>query len=128
MVLGRALQSDTLLGWNAPEGCGSACNYTIQYAAPAFRCTELDMDGVITMVPIDDDLTFVYNYTCNIDRATYLVSNMSMAWRTDYDFNGKTTIAGARCSLYNTTQQAVVSFANNTGNISPSIISYDSLI
>ncbi|KAK0207467.1 hypothetical protein IW262DRAFT_1469412 [Armillaria fumosa] len=127
-VLGQALQSDTLLGWNAPAGCRSACNYTIQYAAPALRCTELDMDEVIAMVPSDDDLTTVYNSTYNIDRATYLVADISMAWRTDYDANGKPSIAGARCSLYNTTQQAVVSFVNNTGNISPSILSYNSFI
>ncbi|PBK65004.1 hypothetical protein ARMSODRAFT_1053310 [Armillaria solidipes] len=79
-VLGQALQSDTLLSWNAPAG------------------------------------------------TTYLVANMSMVWRTTYDANGNTTIAGARCSLYNTTQQSVVSFVNNTGNISPSIISYNNFI
>ncbi|KAK0475403.1 hypothetical protein IW261DRAFT_1595410 [Armillaria novae-zelandiae] len=127
-VLGHALQSPSLLGWNAPAGCGSACHYTIQYTAPALRCTELDMDEVITMVPSDDDLTTLYNSTYNIDMATYLVTNMSMAWRSDNDANGNSTIAGACCSLYNTTQQAVVSFVNNFGNISPHIISYDSLI
>ncbi|SJL15171.1 uncharacterized protein ARMOST_18657 [Armillaria ostoyae] len=65
------------------------------------------------MVPSDGDLTTVYNATYNIDRTTYLVANMSMAWRTTYDANGNTTIAGARCSLYNTTQQSVVSFSMN---------------
>ncbi|KAK0194747.1 hypothetical protein F5146DRAFT_1171901 [Armillaria mellea] len=127
-VLSQALQSDTLLGWNAPPGCGSACNYTIQYAAPALRCIEFNTDEGITMVPSDDDLTTVYNAMYNIDRTTYSVANISMAWRTTYDTNTESTIAGARCSLYNTTQQAVIKFANNTGNISPSIISYDSLV
>ncbi len=41
-----------------------------------------------------------------------------------YDTNGKSAVAGTRCSLYNTTQQSVVSFVNNTGMISPTIISY----
>ncbi|KAK0207471.1 hypothetical protein IW262DRAFT_1419737 [Armillaria fumosa] len=127
-VLGQALQSDTLFGWNAPAECGTACNYTIQYAAPALRCTELDMNEVIKMVPSNGSTITVYNATYNIDNTTVMPANISMAWRTAYDANGKPTIAGARCSLYNTTQQAVVSFANNTKNISPSIISYGVLV
>ncbi|KAK0241022.1 hypothetical protein EDD85DRAFT_764124 [Armillaria nabsnona] len=124
MALSQAFQSDRLLGWKAPAGCGTACNYTIQYPAPALRCTGLDTDEVDTMVPSDDDLTTLYNATYNIDSTPFSVTNMTMAWRT-YDANGKLTIGGARCSLYNTTQQSVVSFVNNFGTISPSIISYN---
>ncbi|KAK0184142.1 hypothetical protein F5146DRAFT_1145785 [Armillaria mellea] len=40
-VLSRALQSETLIGWNPPAGCRTACNYMIRYSAPALRCTEL---------------------------------------------------------------------------------------
>ncbi len=50
---------------------------------------------------------------------------LSITWRT-YDTNGKSTVAGTCCSLYNTTQQSVVSFVNNTRMISPSIKSYNS--
>ncbi|PBK65037.1 hypothetical protein ARMSODRAFT_961594 [Armillaria solidipes] len=122
-VLSQALQSDTLLGWNAPAGCGTACNYTIQYAAPALRCTELGMDKVNTMLPfVDTYARIVYNATSN---SAEFIGPMSIAWRT-YDTNGKSTIGGTRCSLWNTTQQSVVSFVNNTGMISPSIISYNS--
>lgn len=127
-VLSRALQSDTLIGWNAPVGCGSACNYTIQYPAPALRCTELGIDEVNTLVPSNNLIVTMYNATHNMDNTTAIPANLSMAWRTTYNGKGETTVAGARCALYNTTQQAVVSFVNNTGIISPSIISYHSLI
>ncbi|PBK64997.1 hypothetical protein ARMSODRAFT_1022702 [Armillaria solidipes] len=125
-VLGRALQSDALIGWNAPVGCGSECNYTIQYPAPALRCTELSPDEVNAMLPGTDEIDpTVYNARSNLtDPITG--ANITMAWRT-YEADGKITAAGACCSLYNTTQQAVVSFVNNTGMISPSIISYGDL-
>ncbi|KAK0431402.1 hypothetical protein EV421DRAFT_1927773 [Armillaria borealis] len=127
-VLGLALQSEKLMGWNAPAGCGTACNYTIQYTAPALRCTELDMDELNTMLPSSDLSTAVYNVTfTTVYNATFqpFIEPMSIAWRT-YDTNGKSTVAGTRCSLWNTTQKSVVSFVNNTGMISPSIISYNS--
>ncbi|SJL15175.1 uncharacterized protein ARMOST_18661 [Armillaria ostoyae] len=121
-VLDRALQSETLMGWNAPAGCGTACNYTIQYSAPALRCTELAIDEANTMLPIQD----IYNKT--VYNATNSpgghIEPMSIAWRT-FDTNGKSTISGTRCALWNTTQQSVVSFANNTGMISPNITSYN---
>ncbi|KAK0431398.1 hypothetical protein EV421DRAFT_1743149 [Armillaria borealis] len=121
--------SETLMGWNAPAGCGTACNYTIQYSAPALRCTELAIDEANTMLPVSQEIGNITVYT--VYNATTLYTDpvvteyMSIAWRT-YDTNGKSTIAGTRCSLYNTTQQSVVSFVNNTGMISPSIISYNS--
>ncbi len=124
MALSQAFQSDRPLGWKAPAGCGSACNYTIQYPAPALRCTELDTDEADTMVPSDDDSTTLYNATYDINSTPFLATNMTIASRT-YDANGKLTIDGARCWLYNTTQQSVVSFVNNVGTISPSIISYN---
>ncbi len=124
-VMAHALQSDTLIGWNAPAGCGTACNYTIQYPAPALRCTELDVDEVNTMLPIlDTSNRIVYNA---MDTYPGFTGPMSMSWRT-YDAGGKSSNAGTRCWLYNTTQQSVVSFINNTAMISPSIISYDSLV
>ncbi len=126
-VLGQALQSETLMGWNAPAGCGTACNYTIQYSAPALRCTELAIDAADTMLPVSQETSEilpVYNATI---LHTLYTEVISIAWHT-YDTNGKSTVAGTRCLLYNTTQKSVVSFVNNTGIISPSIISYNSPI
>ncbi|KAK0241013.1 hypothetical protein EDD85DRAFT_934126 [Armillaria nabsnona] len=125
-VLGLALQSDTLIGWNAPAECGTACNYTIQYSAPALRCTELTIDEANTLLPVNQETrhTTVYNAT-NTIQGELILDSLSVAWRT-YDTNGKSTVAGTCCSLYNTTQQSVVSFVNNTRVISPSIISYNS--
>ncbi|PBK65005.1 hypothetical protein ARMSODRAFT_1022709 [Armillaria solidipes] len=129
-VLGLALQSETLMGWNAPAGCGTACNYTIQYSAPALQCIELAIDEANTMLPgnqlIGDGLTpyTVYNAT-TLSHVGGIIDPISIAWRT-YDTNGTYTVAGTRCSLYSTTQQSVVSFVNNTGMIFPSIISYNS--
>ncbi len=105
----------SFLPGDAPVGCGAACNYTIQYIAPALQCTELGMDEVNRLVPSTVPYTVIYN-------ATYTGMNMSMAWRM-YGANGQSTATGAHCSLYNTTQQSVVSFINNNGTISPSIIS-----
>lgn len=53
-----------------------------------------------------------------------------MAWRTQddalsTDAFSNATVSGARCSLYNTTQRAVVSFLNSTATIRPNIISYN---
>ncbi len=122
-VLGHALQSETLIGWNAPVGCETACNYTIRYSAPALQCTELAIGEANTMLPVSQNNLTVYNAT--ILNPLGLIEPISIAWRT-YDTNGTSTVAGTRCSLYNTTQQSVVSFVNNTGMISPSIISYNS--
>ncbi len=124
-VLAKALQSETLMGWKAPAGCGTACNYTIQYSAPALRCVELAIDEVNTMLPIDQEAGEITVYNATTLDPFGGFSEPSIAWRT-YDTNGKSAVAGTRCSLYNTTQQSVVSFVNNTGMISPSIISYDS--
>ncbi|PBK95087.1 hypothetical protein ARMGADRAFT_1061841 [Armillaria gallica] len=131
-----ALQSETLIGWNAPAGCGTACNYTIQYSVPALRRTELAIDEVNTMLPASQLTvmgptrpTTVYPVYTVYNASTRDVGGsielLSIAWRT-YDTNGTSTVAGTYCSLYNTTQQSVVSFVNNTGMISPSIISYHS--
>ncbi len=124
-VLGQALQSEILVGWDAPSGCGTACNYTIQYSAPALLCAELAIDEANTMLPVSGETgdRTVYNATTLNSVEGYL-QPISIAWRT-YDTNGKSTVAGTRCSFYNTTQQSVVSFVNNTGMIFPSIISYD---
>ncbi|PBK95079.1 hypothetical protein ARMGADRAFT_1144773 [Armillaria gallica] len=126
-LLDHALQSETLMGWNAPAGCGTACNYTIQYSAPAVRCTELAIDEANTMLPVRQGTgsRIVYNATTLIPVGGS-IDPIFIAWRT-YDTNGKSTVAGTRCSLYNSTQKSVLSFANNTGTIFPSIISYNSL-
>ncbi len=124
-VLDHALQSNTLDGWNAPVGCGIECSYTIQYIAPALRCTELSLNEVDALLPDYDAHPTVYNSTSSFSDPT-TGANMSMAWRT-YEADGKSNTAGARCSLYNTTQQSIVSFVNNTRIISPAIISYDNL-
>ncbi|KAK0437410.1 hypothetical protein EV421DRAFT_1975540 [Armillaria borealis] len=87
-VLGHALQSDTLIGWNAPVGCGSECNYTVQYLAPALQCTELGTDEVNTM--LWQNVHFpatVYNATYNLTNPS-TGTNLSMAWRT-YHADGK---------------------------------------
>ncbi len=60
------MQSETLMGWKAPAGCGTACNYTIQYFAPALRCIELAIDEANTMLRIqslEDSVSTVYNAT-----------------------------------------------------------------
>ncbi|PBK64987.1 hypothetical protein ARMSODRAFT_978674 [Armillaria solidipes] len=123
-VLGHALQSDTLIGWNVPVGHGFECNYMVQYLAPGLQCTELGMDEVNTM--LWQNIHFpatVYDATYNLtDPSTG--ANLSMVWHM-YHADGKSTAAGACCLLYNTTQQSVVSFVNNTRIISPSIISYN---
>ncbi|PBK65001.1 hypothetical protein ARMSODRAFT_1022706 [Armillaria solidipes] len=109
---------------NAPAGCGTACNYTIQYIAPALQCTELAIYEANTMLPINT-YRFTYEIVYNATNPAGPIGPMSIAWHT-YDTNRKSSIGGTRCSLYNTTQQSVVSFVNNTGMISPSIISYNS--
>ncbi|KAK0240997.1 hypothetical protein EDD85DRAFT_934124 [Armillaria nabsnona] len=126
-VLGLALQSNTLMGWNAPTECGTACNYTIQYSAPALRCTELTIDEVITMLPFSQETSERTMYNTTSPVGELILEPLSIAWRT-YDTNGKSTVAGTRCLLYNTTQHSVVSFVNNTGMIFPSIISYNNLV
>ncbi len=73
------------------------------------------MDEVNILVPSTVPYMVVYN-------ATYTGTNMSMAWHM-YGDNGQSTATGALCSLYNTTQQSVISFVNNNRTISPSIIS-----
>ncbi|PBK65014.1 hypothetical protein ARMSODRAFT_1053323 [Armillaria solidipes] len=122
-VLSLALQSETLMGWNAPAGCGTACNYMIQYTAPALRCTELAIDEANTMLNVSTDSSDRIVY--NAGSGGPFITPMSITWRT-YDTNRNSTIGGTRCSLWNTTQKSVVSFVNNTGMIFPSIISYDS--
>ncbi len=113
------------MGWDAPSGCGTACKYTIPYSATALICAELALDDANTMLPVSGETgdRTVYNATTLNSVEGYL-QPISIAWHT-YDTNGKSTVAGTRCSFYNTTQQSVVSFVNNTGMIFPSIISYD---
>ncbi|KAK0226214.1 hypothetical protein IW262DRAFT_1457441 [Armillaria fumosa] len=137
-TLGQSLQSDELIGWKAPLSCGTGCNYTFEYPAPALRCFDLGPDDLF-----DDDESVnplppapshylvklrtttpvrgVYNATYSFDFRT---ADIAMAWRT-YNADNESAVSGVRCSLYNTTQQATVSFVNNTGIISPRILSYN---
>ncbi|KAK0457199.1 uncharacterized protein EV420DRAFT_512846 [Desarmillaria tabescens] len=135
-VLSRSFQSDTLIGWNAPGGCGSACNYTIEYVAPALQCSDISQDEIlddgdgssgpsnpsaVLQSKYNTTDTPVYNASSQIDVNGW---NLTIAWRTYHDSKGG-IVEGVSCSLYNTTQQAIVSFINNTATISPSVISYD---
>ncbi|PBK79964.1 hypothetical protein ARMGADRAFT_94766 [Armillaria gallica] len=46
-VLGSSMRFDSLLGWSAPLGCESGCNYTMEYSAPALRCSIMDTKGIL---------------------------------------------------------------------------------
>ncbi len=69
-----------------------------------------------------------WSLTDSVYNANYYLNHtgaaIAIAWRTQDTSGAEATIGGARCSLYNTTQKAVVSFLNNTATILPSIISY----
>ncbi len=77
-VLDHAMQSKTLNGWYAPVGCGIECSYTIQYTAPALRCTELSLDVVDTLLPNYQSPLTIYNSTSSLSDPTTGV-NMSIA-------------------------------------------------
>ncbi|KAK0481211.1 hypothetical protein EDD18DRAFT_797586 [Armillaria luteobubalina] len=136
-ILSRSFQSDTLIGWNAPAGCGSACNYTIEYAAPALQCSDIGQDEILddsdsssgpsnpsailwSMNGTTD--TAVYNATSVIGDSGW---NFTMTWRTYHGPSEDIAVAGVQCALFNATQRAVVSFVNNTAIISPSVISFN---
>ncbi|KAK0220708.1 hypothetical protein IW262DRAFT_1494690 [Armillaria fumosa] len=137
-VLSRSFQSNTLIGWDAPAGCGSACNYTIEYAAPALQCSNIGQDeilddgdgssgpsnpsAILRSVNITAE-TIVYNSTSAI--IGHSGWNFTMAWRTYHGPNEDIVVAGVQCAIYNATQRAVVSFVNNTAIISPSVISFN---
>ncbi len=55
--------------------------------------------------------------------ATAYGSNITVAWQS-YNIEGDSVVKGPPCSLFNTTQQSIVSFFNNTGVIIPRIVSY----
>ncbi|KAK0482790.1 hypothetical protein IW261DRAFT_1679577 [Armillaria novae-zelandiae] len=136
-VLSRSFQSDTLIGWTAPAGCGSACNYTIEYAAPALQCSDIGQDEILDDGDGSSGLsnpsailqsmngtteTIVYNATSVISESGW---NFTMVWRTYHGPSEDIAAAGVQCALYNTTQRAVVTFVNNTAIISPRIISFN---
>ncbi|KAK0207465.1 hypothetical protein IW262DRAFT_1469406 [Armillaria fumosa] len=87
---------------------------------------KLSLDEVDTLLPDYQSPLTIYNSTTTLSNPT-AGANMSMAWHT-YEADGMSKTAGAHCSLYNTTQQSIVSFANNSRVISPTIVSYDNLI
>ncbi len=138
-ILGRALQSDELITWKPPEGCQGGCNYTIEYPAPALLCSDISEEEILGNGDVDQasDPTQPtvqlsspsWSLTDSVYNANYYLNHtgaaIAIAWRTQDTSGAEATIGGARCSLYNTTQKAVVSFLNNTATILPSIISYN---
>ncbi|KAK0227227.1 hypothetical protein EDD85DRAFT_794501 [Armillaria nabsnona] len=138
-ILGRAFQSDELITWKPPEGCQDGCNYTIEYPAPALLCSDISEDEILGNGDVDQasDPTQPtvhlsspsWSLTDSVYNSNHYLNHtgaaIAIAWRTQDTSGTETTIGGARCSLYNTTQKAVVSFLNNTATILPSIISYN---
>ncbi|KAK0470980.1 hypothetical protein IW261DRAFT_1572500 [Armillaria novae-zelandiae] len=137
-IFGRAFQSDNLITWNPPEGCQSGCNYTIEYPAPALLCSDISEDEILgngDAVQTSDpsqptvqlsspsfliaESVYSANYFLNHNGAS-----IALAWRIQDIPGAEKVVGGARCSLYNTTQKAVVSFSNGTVTILPSIVSY----
>ncbi|KAK0467429.1 hypothetical protein IW261DRAFT_1613018 [Armillaria novae-zelandiae] len=121
-ILGHSFQSDELITWKPPEGCQNGCNYTIQYPAPALRCSDISQEEILGIANSSDPIQPIAQAP--------LCASIAMAWSTQGNalsndaFSNK-TVGGARCSLYNTTQGAVVSFLNSTATIHPTIISYN---
>ncbi|KAK0209695.1 hypothetical protein IW262DRAFT_1528555 [Armillaria fumosa] len=142
-ILGWSFQSDELITWKPPEGCQNGCNYTIEYPAPALHCSDISQDEILgnandtyassdppqPIAQLPYALLAEQVYAAN-SYLNYSEASIAMAWRTQGDalsndaFSNK-TVGGARCSLYNTTQRAVVSFLNSTATIQPNIISYN---
>ncbi|VDC04524.1 unnamed protein product [Peniophora sp. CBMAI 1063] len=40
------LSKGDILPWNAPSGCGLACNYSISYNGPSLRCRDIDPSSI----------------------------------------------------------------------------------
>ncbi|KAK0454219.1 uncharacterized protein EV420DRAFT_1555814 [Desarmillaria tabescens] len=132
-VLERSLRFDGLVGWSAPLGCESGCNYTLQYSAPALRCSSIDAEDILngssTIHPAqppallwsNDSSEGVYNGASQYMRSDV---DIAISWR-KYSVGGDLIFGSMICYLFNTTQQSTVSFSNNTGIILPSIISYN---
>ncbi|KAK0433075.1 hypothetical protein EV421DRAFT_1910370 [Armillaria borealis] len=139
-ILSCSFQSDSLIEWNAPAGCGSACNYTIEYAALALQCSDIGQDKILhdgygSSHPSNPS-AILRSTNSSLDTAVYNATtstivnsmwNFTMAWHTYHNSPENITVAGVWCSFYNSTQRAVVSFINNTVLISPSVISYNDL-
>ncbi len=138
-IFRSAFQSEELITWKPPDGCQSGCNYTIEYPAPALLCSDISEDEILgngdagqasdpTQPTVQlsspswllSHMVYNANYSLNQNGAA-----IAIAWRTQDTLGAETAIGGARCSLYNTTQKAVVSFLNGTVAILPSIISYN---
>ncbi len=110
--LSCSFQSDSLIGWNVPAGCGSACNYTIEYAAPALQSSDISQDKILD----DSDgssghsnpSAILQSTNNTIDTAVYNTTippidftwNFTMAWCTYPDSQENITVAGVRCSLW----------------------------
>lgn len=134
-TLGQSLQSDELIGWKVPLRCGTGCNYTFEYPAPALRCFDLGPDELFDNdesayppPPAPSYPLVMLRTTTPVNNATYSLdfrtADNAMVWRT-YNAGNESAVSGVRCSFYNTTQQSTVSFVNNTGIISPRISSYN---
>ncbi|KAK0454680.1 hypothetical protein EV421DRAFT_1729832 [Armillaria borealis] len=106
-TLGQSLQSDELIGWKAPLRCGTP--------APALRCFDLGPDEIFDNDESHQDILWSY---CGPPLPTYSLdfrtADIAMAWRT-YNASNESAASG----------QSTVSFVNNTGIISPRILSYN---
>ncbi|PBK61410.1 hypothetical protein ARMSODRAFT_1064875 [Armillaria solidipes] len=131
-ILGSSMRLDKLVGWNAPLGCESGCNYTLEYSGPALRCSSMDTEGILynnasspsrplSLLWISENQEGVYNATTEVVNSD---ADIAVSWR-KYSIGGELIFGSVICSLFNTTQRSTVSFFNNTGVISPSIISYN---
>ncbi|KAK0432236.1 hypothetical protein EV421DRAFT_1911140 [Armillaria borealis] len=119
-ILSCSFQSDSLIEWNVPAGCGSACNYTIKYAAPALQCSDIGQDKILhngygSSCPSNPS-AILQSTNSTIDTAVYNATtstiidsmwNFTMAWRTYHDSPENITVAGVQCSFYNSTHDII---------------------
>lgn len=52
-VANGVLNNGAFLPWNAPTGCGLACNYTLVHQGPALRCQDLPNNSVAVVHTVD---------------------------------------------------------------------------
>ncbi|KZV74624.1 hypothetical protein PENSPDRAFT_749179 [Peniophora sp. CONT] len=52
-VANGVLNNGAFLPWNAPTGCGLACNYTLVHQGPALKCQDLPKNSVAVVHTVD---------------------------------------------------------------------------
>ncbi len=75
----------------------------------------------LALLKVESGYEGVYNATTEVVNSDV---DIAISWR-KFSIDGDSIFGSVICSLFNTTQQSTVSFFNNTGVISPSIISYN---